>query len=109
MPRRIVRREIARADIEQAVTYYLDTAGRTVAERFISGVEMTLSRAAVHPATGSARYADPLHRPGLRFWPIKGYPYLIFYLDRGEWLDVWRVLHAERDIPASLRSSGEQT
>ncbi|HJP98829.1 MAG TPA: type II toxin-antitoxin system RelE/ParE family toxin [Rhodanobacteraceae bacterium] len=103
MPRKVIRRRIARADIEEAAAYYLDNAGWAVAERFISAVEAALSRAATHPATGSARYAGPLNRPGLRFWQIKGYPYLIFYLDRGERLDVWRVLQAERDIPACLR------
>lgn len=102
MPRRVIRRGIARADIEEAAAYYLDAAGLAVAERFICGVEAALSRASTHPAAGPARYAGPLNRPGLRFWPIKGYPYLLFYLDRGEWLDVWRVLHAERDIPAWL-------
>lgn len=103
MPRKVIRRRIARVDIEEAATYYLDTAGWAVAEQFVAGVETALSRAAAHPAAGSPRYAGPLNRPGLRFWPIKGYPYLVFYLDRGEWLDVWRVLHAERDIPAWLR------
>jgi toxin ParE1/3/4 len=38
--------------------------------------------------------------PGLRFWPLKRYPYFVFYLERETHIDVWRVLHAERDIPA---------
>ncbi|RVH02752.1 type II toxin-antitoxin system RelE/ParE family toxin, partial [Sinorhizobium meliloti] len=27
------------------------------------------------------------------------YPYLIFYRDQPDHVDVWRVLHAKRDIP----------
>jgi toxin ParE1/3/4 len=33
----------------------------------------------------------------------EGDPYLIFYIDRDDHVDVWRVLHAQRDIPARLR------
>ena len=39
----------------------------------------------------------------LRSWPLRGYPYLVFYVERDDHVDVWRLLHAERDIPAWLR------
>ena len=55
-----------------------------------------------HPATGSARYALELNLPGLRSWPLKHYPYLVFYVERADHIDVWRVLHSQRDIPAWL-------
>ena len=103
MQRTIVRRKLARADIEQAAAYYFDTAGLAVAERFVAAVEAAVARAATHPEAGSARYAQALDRPGLRFWLVRGFPYLVFYRDAGVYLDVWRVLHAERDIPAWLR------
>ncbi|WIG54684.1 MAG: hypothetical protein OJF61_000470 [Rhodanobacteraceae bacterium] len=103
MPRTIIRRQLARTDIEQAAAYYFDTAGLAVAERFVVAVETAAAHAATHPEAGSARYAQTLDRPGLRFWSVKGFPYLVFYLDGGDYLDVWRVLHAERDIPAWLR------
>ena len=103
MPRTIIRRQLARTDIEQAAAYYLDTAGLAVAERFVAAVESAVAHAATHPEAGSARYAQGLDRPGLRFWLVRGFPYLVFYRDAGDYLDVWRVLHAERDIPAWLR------
>jgi toxin ParE1/3/4 len=28
------------------------------------------------------------------------FPYLVFYLERADCIDVWRVLHAQRDIPS---------
>ena len=37
--------------------------------------------------------------PGLRHWLLQSCPYLAFYVERADHLDVWRVLHAERDIP----------
>lgn len=103
MPRIIIRRQLARTDIEQAAVYYLESAGLAAAERFVAAVEAAVANAATHPEAGSARYAQPLDRPGLRFWPLKGFPYLVFYRDTGDHFDVWRVLHAERDIPAWLR------
>lgn len=103
MPRTIIRRQLARTDIEQAAAFYFDTAGLPVAERFAAAVEAAAAHAAAHPEAGSARYAQALSRPGLRFWVVKGFPYLIFYRDADEYLDVWRVLHTERDIPAWLR------
>ena len=35
------------------------------------------------------------------------YPYLIFYIERDGHVDVWRVLHALRDIPAWLQESSD--
>jgi toxin ParE1/3/4 len=55
-----------------------------------------------HPATGSLRYAHELDLPELRFWPLKRFPYLVFYVDHANHVDVWRILHGERDIPAWL-------
>jgi toxin ParE1/3/4 len=52
------------------------------------------------PSAGSARYAHELEVPGLRSWQVKGYAYLVFYIERDDYVDVWRVLHGSRDIPA---------
>ena len=31
------------------------------------------------------------------------YPHCVFYLERSDHIDVWRVLHGQRDIPASMQ------
>lgn len=49
------------------------------------------------------RYATRTNTPGLRFWQVKRFPYLIFYVEREDHVDVWRVLHGQRDIPAWLQ------
>jgi len=69
----------------------------------VAAVETAIAHAATHSGADSARCAQALGRPGLRFWPLKGFPHLAFYLDAGDHLDVWRVLHAGHDIPAWLR------
>lgn len=56
-----------------------------------------------NPASGANRYANELGLPGLKVWPLRRYPYLVFYVDADSHIDVWRLLHAERDIPAWMR------
>jgi len=40
-------------------------------------------------------------------WPLKCYPHLVFYVERADHIDVWRVLHGERDIPSGPQERGE--
>ncbi|WOE82639.1 type II toxin-antitoxin system RelE/ParE family toxin [Pseudomonas protegens] len=55
-----------------------------------------------HPALGMSRYAHELDLPGVLCWPLKRYPYLVFYVERDDYIDVWRVLHGMRDFPEWL-------
>jgi toxin ParE1/3/4 len=57
----------------------------------------------VDTVTRIARRTRQLNLPGLRFCPLKKYPHLVSYLERSDHIDVWRVLHGQRDIPASMR------
>ena len=54
-------------------------------------------------ATGSPRYAQELDLPGLRMWGLRRFPHLVFYMNLETHIDVWRVLHGERDLPGWLR------
>ena len=102
----VVPRRVALRDIDEAVAYYLGEGGDETALRFIEAVEKTFTRIGRHPASGSPRYAVELTLPGLRAMPVTRHPHLVFYVDRGSHIDVWRVLHGERDIPAWIRSPG---
>lgn len=95
--------EAARKDVERAFDDYLDEAGSAVALSFTEDLEAGLAHVARHPASGSPRYAVELDLPGLRYWPLARFPFLIFYARIGVAVEVWRVLHAHRDIAASLR------
>ena len=99
----IVPREQARKDIEAATAYYSDQAGEDVALGFIDALESAYRLIAARPATGSPLYGHALGLPGLRHRRLKRYPYLIFYVNRDDHVDVWRVLHAQRDIPTRMR------
>ena len=102
-PKRIVPRQRANRDVDEAVDYYLGEAGENAALGFIDALDRAYRHIARHPATGSPRYAHELDLPGLRSWPLKRYPYLVFYVERDDHIDVWRILHIERDIPAWMR------
>ena len=102
----VVLRERANRDAEEAVDYYLREAGESTALRFADALERACAQVAIHPAPGSSRYAHELSLPSLRVWPLKRFPYLLFCVERDDHVDVWRLLHAERDIPEWLRESG---
>jgi toxin ParE1/3/4 len=97
-----VLRPAAVLDVEDATAYYVQQGGAALATKWVAALESALRRISLHPATGSPRYAAVLDLPGLRFWAVTRFPYLVFYLECDDHLDVWRVLHAQRDIPAWL-------
>jgi toxin ParE1/3/4 len=99
----VVPRALARADVDDALAYYVDEAGRDVALAFIDALETAYRHLSRHAKTGSSAYAYELDIPQLRFWPLRRFPFLIFYMEHDDHIDVWRVLHAQRDIPAWLR------
>lgn len=104
----VIPRELAEKDVEDAVDYYLQEAGDPVALGFIESLQKAYDHIGRHPQTGSPSYGHELGLPGLRMWPLKRYPYLVFYVDQDDHIDVWRVLHGHRDISAWL-SDGQAT
>ena len=86
----------------EGVDHYLQEAGEPVALRFVDTIEKAFRHIARHPESGSPRYALELELPGIRCWPVKQFPYLIFYVERDDHIDVWRILHGQRDIPGWL-------
>jgi toxin ParE1/3/4 len=101
----VVPRTLALQDAEAALDYYVSEDAMQAAAGFIDDLERAYTHIARHPATGSPRYAHELGLPGLRCWPLKRYPHLVFYLEREDHIDVWRVLHGMRDIAQWLRDS----
>ena len=96
----IVPRELANRDVEEAIEHYLVEATAKAALGFVGELEKAYNHIARHPSSGSPRYAHQLGLADLRFWRLGRYPYLVFYVEREEHIDVWRVLHEQRDIPA---------
>lgn len=98
----VLPRELARQDVEATVDHYHREAGPDVALGFVEALRGAYRMIADHPAAGSPRYAHELALPGLRSRMLKRHPYLVFYVERDDYIDVWRVLHTHRDIPASM-------
>lgn len=70
---------------------------------FISALEQAYAHTARQRTTGSPRYAPQFNLPGLRSRPLAKYPRLVLYVERADHIDVWRVLHGRRDIPAWMQ------
>jgi len=98
----VVPRERANRDVDAAIEYYLSENAVQAALGFIESLEQAYTHIGSNPATGSPRYAHELNLPGLRCWPLARYPHLVFYIERNDHIDVWRVLHGQLDIPAWL-------
>ena len=101
----VVLREQARRDIERAVEHYLAEASPAVALAFLDAVEEAHRQIGEQPAAGSPRYAHELDLPGLRMRLVRGFPYLVFYVEQTGEVDVWRVLHGARDVAAWMQES----
>jgi toxin ParE1/3/4 len=97
-----VPRPEAQRDIDEAVDYYLREAGVEAAMGLIDSIQKAYLHLSRYPQTGSSRYAHELDLPGLRMWPLRRYPFLVFYLEQPDALDIWRVLNSQRDIPTWL-------
>lgn len=105
--RRVVLRERARRDVEAAVDWYRDEAGEDTALGFVDALEVALGHVGRYPSSGSARYSVELGIPALRCWQLERFPYLVFYVERDDHIDVWRVLHGHRDMPSWMRDPDE--
>ena len=103
----VVLRERARRDIDAAVEHDLAEAGPGVARAFIAALEAAHRLIREQPASGSPRYAHELDLPGLRVRTVGTFPYLAFYVEGAAEIDVWRILHGARDIPAGLQEPSE--
>lgn len=95
----VVLREAANRDVEQIIDYYLAEDAAKAAGGFVAEFRRAPARIAANPAMGSPAFALELQIPGLRSWLLRRFPHLVFYLERPSFIDVWRVLHAQRDIP----------
>jgi len=98
----IVRRARADDDILRAIDDFVANAPE-VALPFVEAVEEAYRHIQKHPGSGFPRYAHELDLPGLRFWVCNRFPYLVFYVEQGSRIEVWRVLHSQQGIPETLR------
>ena len=106
MARQVQLRSTAAADVEGIVDHLIDEAGSDAALAFVDAFETGLRHIASAPNSGSLKFGYELGIPELRAWRLRRQPYVVFYLPLDDRLDVWRVLHERRDIPASFDAGG---
>jgi toxin ParE1/3/4 len=93
----------ARRDVEAAGAYYLREAGSTISAAFYAALDKAVTVLRQEPNAGSTRWSIDARETALRSWPVKGFPYLVFYTHGPHGVDVVRVLHTSRDIPVTLQ------
>ena len=98
----VLRNPLARADIEDALDYYMQEAPHT-ADAFLNALEKAVTHIQRTPGTGSPQYAQELGLPGLRYWGLSKFPFSLFYIEQADYLWVIRLVHVSRDMPASLQ------
>jgi plasmid stabilization system protein ParE len=79
----------ARADYKQALAFYLgegDEAGWAFAVEIREAFDLILT----FPA------ASPADRYGVRRKPLRNFPYSIFYIERGETIEITAIIHQKR-------------
>lgn len=101
----VLPRNQAIQDVDAAVAHYLNEHAEQAALGLVDALEDAYARLGQHPAIGTTRYAHELDIPGLRSLALARFPYVIFYIEREDHVDVWRVLHGRRDIPALMQES----
>lgn len=102
MSKPVVPRILAENDLDSACDYYLTTACVDVAVGFLQDFERAIAHISEFPGTGSPKYGYESSLAGIRFWPMEKFPYLIFYIETDQHIDVWRVIHGSRNISAEL-------
>ena len=103
---RVIPRGSAIRDAEIATDFYIREAGDAVAFRFIDALKAAYERIGENPGIGSPRLGESIGIPDLRTWPVRGFPYVVCYENGPRSVDVWRVLHAQSDIPEHLFEAG---
>lgn len=105
--RPVIPRKRANQDVEEAIDHYVREGSRRASLGFIKALEKAYDHIGRHPGAGSRRFGHELDIPGLRAWPLGRYPHIVFYMERGDHIDVWRILHAKRDIPTWITEEPE--
>ena len=100
-----ILRPQALRDREAEIRYYRKEAGSKVAVRLVGATDRALDRIELEPRIGSPVFGDVLGIPELRTWRVAKFPLLWFYVERGDHLDVVRLLGERQDIAAIFSGS----
>ena len=97
-----VLRPQALRDPQGEIRYYRWEGGTRVAESVVKATNAALDQIELARGIGSPVVGKRLGIPGLRTWQIAEFPLLWCYFERGDLLDVVRLLGERKDIAAIL-------
>ena len=103
----VIPRELAARDAEEVVDWYVEQGAPAAALDFVRALQRAFAHLSRHPASGSPRLGLELGLDGLRTWRVTGFPQLVCSVERDDHVDVWRLLHERRDLPAWLSEPEE--
>jgi toxin ParE1/3/4 len=102
---RFIPHRFAVQDEEEIVRYYEQTSSEQIALGFINALDQAFSQLGRYPQMGSPRPEYDLELDGIRSWPLKKFPHLIYYEIQSNHIELWRILHPKRDIPQTMLHS----
>ena len=97
-----VLRPQALRDQQGEVRYYRKEGGARLAVKVVKATNEALDQVELDPSMGSPRLGKLLNIPGLRTWRVGKFPLVWCYFERGNHLDVVRLLGERQDIVAIL-------
>jgi toxin ParE1/3/4 len=92
----------ASSDQQGEARYYRNEAGTRVAVTLVKATNAALDQIELDPGIGSPVLGKQLGIPGLRTWQVAKFPLLWCYFERGDHLDVVRLLGQRQDVAAIL-------
>jgi toxin ParE1/3/4 len=89
-------------DQQGEVRYYRKEGGTRVAVRLVNATNAALDQIELEPGVGSPTLGKLLGIPGFRTWRVAKFPLLWCYFERGDHLDVVRLLGESQNLAAIL-------
>ncbi len=89
-------------DQQGEIRYYRKEGGSRVAVKVVKATNAALDQIELEPGIGSPTLGKHLGIPGLRTWRVAKFPLLWCYFERGDHLDVVRLLGERQDMATIL-------
>jgi plasmid stabilization system protein ParE len=104
----IIKRPAAVEDLVAHAEYYVRQGAPETARRFLKAADRALTLLAKMPEMGHVWSAPYPQLAGVRVWPVKNFPHLIFYRPVSEGIEFLHVFHGAQDIAALLEAEETQ-
>jgi plasmid stabilization system protein ParE len=98
----------ALGDLDRIYAYIFTHRGQDAAEAFLARARRATEFVAENPLSGPHPNWAARHK-SLRFWPISGTRFLIFYIANESAISIERVLDGRRDVVALLEQGAEES